>query len=303
MLGRLLVLVLLYVVISRFVRFADMVATVTAAVMAAVAVAAVITLLQTVLCTVRWRLIARPLPATPAFGGSYLAYIEGLFVNQALPSVVGGDALRVIRWRAHGVPVADAVVSVLLDRMYGVFGAACLALAAISILGQFDYPRHWLLLGALLAGGVLAGGLLVFALLAWGRVPPWLGSGRASAVARQLLRFRAPLPTMALCVAYSIVVQTLSGLGAVAIARSLDIDLPVALVVTVTSLVVLVSMIPISLAGWGVREAGFLAILVPLDVSPERAVLLGMLFGLQGLLASLPGGVSLMVGGAARASD
>jgi hypothetical protein len=30
-------------------------------------------------------------------------------------------------------------------------------------------------------------------------------------------------------------------------------------------------------------------------------VLLGIFFGLQGLLASLPGGVSLLVGGAARA--
>jgi uncharacterized membrane protein YbhN (UPF0104 family) len=210
---------------------------------------------------------------------------------------VGGDALRVVRWRQHGVALADAVITVLLDRVFGVWGAAILALLAIALLWNVEYPQYWLLLGAGASGAVLAGCAAVFALARWQRLPKLLRlSGRIAEIAAEVFRLRLARRDFAVCLIYSLAGQVLAGSGVLVMARALEIEVSGAVLITVTALIVLVSMIPISLAGWGVREAGFLAVLLPLGVSAEKAVLLGILFGFQGLLAALIGGISLLFG-------
>jgi len=295
--ARLAIVVILYAAIGRAVDLPRMTAEVTTSLVYALAGAIFLSLLQAAICTLRWSLIARPADRVPGFRTNFLAYIEGMFVNQALPSVVGGDALRVIRWREHGVSVADAITTVLLDRIFGVFGAAALALAAVVLLWDAPYARYWLMLGALASAGVLAGCALVFALSRWQRLRKvFRFSSRAACVAAELFRFRLTRKDFSICIAYSVAVHLLSGLGALVLGRSLGIQVAAPILITVTALIVLASMIPISLAGWGVREAGFLAVLLPLGVSAEKAVLLGVLFGLQGLLAALMGGVSMLFG-------
>ena len=104
---------------------------------------------------------------------------------------------------------------------------------------------------------------------------------------------------LAFCIATAVSGYILAGLGALVIARSLAIETPAAVIVCGTALVMLLAMIPITLAGWGIREAGYLALLAPLGVPPEKAVLLGVAVGLQALIASLLGGVSMLGGLAA----
>jgi uncharacterized protein (TIRG00374 family) len=142
--ARLAIVVVLYVAIGRTVRWPQMTVELSSSLAYALAGAVFLTLLQAAICTTRWLLIARPAAAVPGFRLSFLAYAEGLFVNQALPSVVGGDALRVVRWREHGVRLADAVITVLLDRVFGVFGAAVLALLAIGLLWRANFSEYWL---------------------------------------------------------------------------------------------------------------------------------------------------------------
>ena len=50
------------------------------------------------------------------------------------------------------------------------------------------------------------------------------------------------------------------------------------------------------IAGWGVREASFLSLLVPLGVDEERVVLLSVSYGVACLVAALFGGVSILFG-------
>jgi hypothetical protein len=56
------------------------------------------------------------------------------------------------------------------------------------------------------------------------------------------------------------------------------------------SIVPILSALPISLAGWGVREFSVVALLGLLGIKREAALLLSVEFGLIGTLMSLPGG-------------
>ena len=55
--------------------------------------------------------------------------------------------------------------------------------------------------------------------------------------------------------------------------------------------VLLVSMLPISIGGWGVREGALVVALHGFGISAEDALLPSVLFGLCAVLATLPGGI------------
>ncbi len=55
--------------------------------------------------------------------------------------------------------------------------------------------------------------------------------------------------------------------------------------------VILLMLLPISLAGWGVREGAMIAALGFIDVPAGEALLLSIAFGLAVLITNLPGGV------------
>ena len=61
--------------------------------------------------------------------------------------------------------------------------------------------------------------------------------------------------------------------------------------------VVLVSTIPISIAGWGVREAAMITLLALVGVAKADAFVLSVLFGLLTFGLSLPGGIVWIIGG------
>ena len=64
--------------------------------------------------------------------------------------------------------------------------------------------------------------------------------------------------------------------------------------VVVVAVMLIVAAIPVSLAGWGVREVAAVTLLRTVGVPAESAVAVSVCFGVVLLLASLPGSVVLM---------
>ncbi len=243
-------------------------------------------LVNLALCTARWRLLVEPSSSRPGFADSYSAFVEGQFFNQVLPSTVGGDAWRVVRWRAAGVSLRAAAASVLMDRVSGAMGAAILAIAASMLLSHYGLDAR-LTVSMLLLGTMIAGGIVVFIFVIRRRGLPLQRFARIADLQGSLVLDRRYLASLG----YSIAGHCVCGIAVYVIARSLGVDLPLVLIVSVTAAVLLVLMIPISLGGWGIREASFITLLVPLGVNSQDALLIGILFGLMNLVSSLPGGL------------
>jgi glycosyltransferase 2 family protein len=64
--------------------------------------------------------------------------------------------------------------------------------------------------------------------------------------------------------------------------------------------VLIAQVLPIGIAGLGIREAAFVIFLTPLGVPPEQAIALGLMLYLLNLVVSLIGVPSFAVGGRAR---
>ena len=114
-----------------------------------------------VLTAWRWRIIVGALggniPAKTAF---FLVWI-GMFFNQALPSNLGGDAVRIwMFYRQDGV-LKRAVGSILLDRVAALVGLAIVVTLTFPLAAQFIDDMTVLAILAFLVAAIFIG-LLAF---------------------------------------------------------------------------------------------------------------------------------------------
>ncbi len=249
-------------------------------------------LAQAVMNALRWRVVAAAEGAELSPGLAMRSVFQGLFFNQALPSVVGGDALRVVYATQAGLDAGRAVRSVVLDRIAGM--AALVLLAAASQPMFIDRVDNVAAQGASLAivalglGGVV--GILALASLpmGWRRFRPIAATVSLSRCARHI----CSRPALFLPIfGFSLAGHALFLAGVICLARGLGLEVGIADCLAVVPVALLLSMAPISIAGWGVREGVMVAGLGLLGVDADGALALSVLMGLVVLGSSLPGGV------------
>jgi len=163
-------------------------------------------------------------------------------------------------------------------------------LAAVTVAlepsGAFA-PLRGVLFGVA-AAGVAAAGLLAAAdrlPLLPPRARKLLASNGLPAGARALFATRLALPT----IGWSVVSHLLAALAAYWLAAALGLEVAVGTFVAAALCLLLATMIPLSYAGWGVREAGAVWLLAQLAIPTESAVAVSVLFGAAMFVAALPG--------------
>ena len=87
----------------------------------------------------------------------------------------------------------------------------------------------------------------------------------------------------------SLVSHVLAAAAIYAFAEGLQLGLPFATCVALFSAVILVTAIPISFAGWGLREGAMVALFAFAGLDAGTALALSLAFGAAYLVASLPG--------------
>ncbi|MFI4987419.1 MAG: YbhN family protein [Alphaproteobacteria bacterium] len=215
----------------------------------------------------------------------------GFFFNQALPSTVGGDAMRIVLGTRAGLPVDVAFRSVLAERLIGLFVLLLLSLAGLPMMMRYfamDY-HAWVLAGVILGGlvGMVAGMTLII-------MSGWLRRYRLGRlvynVAHDVLAVLMRRHSFILIATISLVGQASGCLAIWAIARGLGATLDPIHTLMVVPTVFILLMVPISIAGWGLRESMLLVGLGIVGVSAGDAVLTSLLYGLVNLFGSLVGG-------------
>lgn len=241
---------------------------------------------------VRWRLVLKRLGANiGAKYGLQLLFV-GYFFNQTLPSSVGGDFSRIWLTNRAGVPLRIAIASVVSDRVSALLGllALCIVLSPVvaGLLG-FRVAVQIGLICLLLLG---ASGVFI------------AQSGRVAGVFSCLASFHH-LVELAECIkrafsdwkltasliALSAVVQFISGFSVFLIAKSLGINIGAMTCIALFPFINLATVVPISFAGWGIREGATISIFGLIGVSPEDAMSVSVLFGVALLITGIPGGI------------
>jgi len=176
-----------------------------------------------------------------------------------------GDAYRIARLRTAGLGLVEASGVVIADRAIGLFAVASVAIPCLAgfgaELGGFTIarvPSLVLTVCAFAAALFLARRMAI----------RWLPNARAFL---EEPRLGPPL------LAFSTIVLALWIASVFAFARSLDLEVGMGVLASAASLVTLATLLPISIGGVGVREAGYVLLLAPYGVSSSEAIALGLL--------------------------
>ncbi len=232
------------------------------------------------------------------------ATIITLFFNQVLPSTIGGDGMRVWFLRGMGRPIGLAFRSVLIDRLIGFLGLLLLGfVGSLYLMARFaDAGPVWVI--ALVSfGGLVFIGLAPVIV----RALAWLPFERArqlfEALAREVNLMARDRRRLALLVGVSILGQFMLAGAVYCLALDLEVSVDLLGVAAVVPGVMVASSVPISIAGWGVREASMVVGLGLLGVSQGDAAIISIGFGVLVLVVGLFGGLVWVIRGSPKPKD
>lgn len=244
---------------------------------------------QVALSAWRWRYTAARLGAPLGRRQAYAEYYFATFLNQVLPGGVAGDAARAWRHARELESGHAAWQAVVIERASGQFVLLLCALAALaasvplqSALARAIDGRAGWIIGALLAGA------LGVAVLLRRRAQP---GGRIAAVLGRSLLARDVWPVQ-LVASAGVVLSYITIY--ICCARMIGVTLPTAELWPLVPWVLFAMAIPLSVAGWGVREGAAALIWAAAGLDPAQGVAISVTYGLVVLLSSLPGALVLL---------
>jgi len=259
------------------------------------AAAFALTVVQVVLISWRWAVIMAGLDASIGTMRALRINLAAFFLGQALPTSIAGDAWRVLKIRSLGFGIGTGVRGVLIDRTTAMIGLVLVVLVTAPLLLAHmpDPAMRW----SVAVGLGLGAALLALALSADRLSGRW-ASGRLSGVAEfgRAVRGLLSRPVTAIpIIGVSVVVHLLAGATMWLIAGSLGLPVGLADCLVLMPPIVLVAGMPLSIAGWGLREGAVVAVFALVGVPMDGALLMSVLLGLLLLLVSLPGGLVLAI--------
>jgi uncharacterized membrane protein YbhN (UPF0104 family) len=240
-----------------------------------------------VLGAVRWKNLAMLSGVTSSLLDSLSLNVIGHFFNQLLPTSFGGDAVRAWYARRNALGLVRAGALVVSDRIIGLAVMASLIAVLLPLTGSSTASERtriqiWAIVALCVVGtAAFAAASPLFArhrrlsLLEW--------SGR---LVLQVLR--AP-KRGAWIVGATILIHLLNGIAGYILVQALWPSAITSHCIVLFLVALLVSAVPISYAGWGVREASTVYFLreagIPADVAFGTSVMYGALLA----IATLPG--------------
>lgn len=241
---------------------------------------------STTLSAYRWQLIMHHLHFGQSFNFYWCSYFKGSFFNQGLPTSIGGDVLRVLDVANLGFRKRDAFYGVLVDR-----GIGLLALVGLS-LSVFFFSAH--LLPANVYYLVLLITALLFVALAL-LVCLWkyynLQHHPRLILINLLLEtlHKSLAKQRVLLAGTSLLIPILAIVGFFITGWSLGLRYSLDVYFLIVPLSILLTIIPVSLAGWGVREGTLLALFSLLGADHATVLAMSALYGFMLIIVSMPG--------------
>ncbi len=254
--------------------------------------------------SLRWAELARWLGHRVHARWAIAVYFRGVAINALLPgAVLGGDMFRAWQLNRDGCAMGAASLSVVLDRLSGLW--ILFALGALALFVGLGTPEMDILRARLHVpdgwpSGVIAASLLsvvlllpllvlstLAALAGWGAKP---GGRRAMAV--DLLRRPDGFQQYRRQAVASLAVQAFAVGALYCAGRAFGVVLPWWVVAFTAGPIFVFAALPVSFGGWGTREVATVTAWSAFGIAPPLAVAAAAAFGIyalaQATLAWLP---------------
>ena len=253
-----------------------------------VLLALAISIAQVVVLAWRWSFTARRLGVDLPFLVAWREYYLSIFLNQVLPGGIAGDvtrAWRQARSRDHLREASGpAVRAVVFERL-----SAQVVMTTVAVLSLLFLPvtvgRNS---GSVMVGaGLLSAGIVV-AVFVWVHRQSSVGSLTGRVIAEVGAAHLSPSAFTAQLISAIIVVSTYLITYLVA-AKAVGVETPPLVLLPLVGPVLMSMLIPVTVAGWGLREGVAAILWGAVGLTVGDGVVVSVAYGLLVLLGSLPG--------------
>lgn len=258
-----------------------------------VALALGVSVIQVAVLAWRWCFTARRLGVTLSFGEAWREYYLSIFLNQVLPGGVVGDVSRAWRQARGATGGQDgaggpAVRAVIFERVSAqavmTTGAVVSLLALPSVVGQPSGP--------MVAMTVAVAVLIAAATAVWVRRQASAQSVTGRVLAELADSHFSPSVFAVQLATGLFIVGTYLATYIVS-ARAVGIETPSLVLLPLVAPVLMTMMIPVTIAGWGLRESAAALLWGAVGLTAADGVTVSVAYGVIVLVGSLPGALVL----------
>ena len=250
-------------------------------------------ILQSVIAAARLLLLTAYLGSRIPFLASWKFTMIGLFFNQVLPSTIGGDAIKMwLLSRTETWSMRASVHCVLIDRALGLLALLLVICFTVPwIFATIHDDQATTTIALIVAIGIA--GTLIFLLIP--QLPPKIEQTRLVTELRQLRdALRSVFRNASVCSfagIYGVSMYILNTALVWYVATDVDIDVGFVECLVVVPLAFLISFVPVSIAGWGLREGAMITGFAYIGMPTADALFLSVTLGISMTLVGLLGGI------------
>ncbi|WP_161629888.1 lysylphosphatidylglycerol synthase transmembrane domain-containing protein [Desulfogranum japonicum] len=242
----------------------------------------------TSLAAYRWSLIMKSLGCRQPLSFYLMSYYKGCFFNQGLPTSIGGDALRILDCSRILDNKEDAFYGTFIDRIIGLSGLLLLNLFALL----FNMELLPVQISTLLILLTLCLLIALISLFFLRNVNILKRLKFLAYIPRLSQRYRDVYATPVAILnqlSLSIFIHLITMFSFYMLGNGLGLEFDLAVYITLVPPVLLLTILPISLAGWGIRESAMIGFFLLIGADKSLVLLFSIIFGLLLLISSLPG--------------
>ncbi len=241
----------------------------------------------------RWQFLCRPLHFNLALREFFDYYLIGMFLSLFLPGAIGGDVGRMYYLAKRcNRKKREALLTLLAERGVGLVAVLMMtsALCLLPVTAPIPAVIRYTMLA--LSGLALVGYLALLIL----PVQRLAEKFQPLSLLAQAEIYWKDTPLLVKSVAISFVIQAIIISIQVLIAHALGMEVPFLYLVAVYGIVGLISVIPISFNGIGVREGAYTSLFQFIGIPAETGLAFALYWFLISVLTSLIGGLILVKG-------
>ena len=271
---------------------------------AAISVLLLLALLKFVVETMRWRFVLKAIGFKFKFNYLLSLYLIGGFFSNFLPSTIGGDLARTAFIKGQNLKVSSAANTILFERFTGLYSVfmMCLLAVAVGWSRMSEYLRVFILLYSTI--GIVVMSLIyiffnkitdLFSILE--NKYSFKSLKKIGSILKTLDFSNYKKKTIISTMLFSIMMQLVVISVTVLVGISMGLkQVEISTYFIIMPPVWIITMLPISINGLGIREGVFALFLSNLGVSVEQSTALSLLSFLPFVSLSLVGGAVFMFG-------
>ncbi len=259
-----------------------------------------------VLCILRWNYLLKSIGKIVGWRQLTVSYWIGFFMNNFLPASVGMDVVRSAYISSGVKETASIIGTTIVERLLGFVGIFVFTFIGVAVLFILGSNVPYISYAFYLSIGGVVFFFFFFYILYHPKVFSFIErmldkiklfniGELLNTIYKSFVFYKDDFKVVLINIFISTIIQGTLVFGIYAVGKGLGINIPISPYFVYVPVIMILSTLPLTINGMGIRELSFIYLFGLSGVGKEEAVLMSLILFFATILVSLPGGVLILM--------